>query len=291
MDNITKNWILTPMNLLYRISPKLDLRILYKLKTGHKLNLDQPVSFTEKLQWIKLYEKNELMTKCCDKYMVRNYVQSCDCGEILNTLLWEGFDPADIPFDDLPNQFVIKTTHGSSFNIICENKWKLNRNKTRFLLKKWLKSKYLPCYGEWFYGVEPPRIIIEKHLKNRNRSALFDYRFFCFHGEPKLIYIDTWKDDKTRVNLYDPNFNLLADSIGEDDHDFESQVFKPDRLDEMLEYSRKLSKNFLHVRVDFYYVNGNIIFGELSFTESAGFCKITPHALDIKMGNWLTLPI
>ncbi|KNZ42046.1 hypothetical protein AKG39_08865 [Acetobacterium bakii] len=282
--------MLTPMNLLYRISPKLNLRILYKLKTGHSLNLDQPVSFTEKLQWIKLYEKNDLMTKCCDKFWVRNYVESRGCGEILNELLWEGFDPADIPFDDLPNQFVIKITHGSGFNIICKNKECLDRDKTVVLLNKWLKTKYLPCYGEWFYGVEKARIVVDKYLKNEETDDLFDYKFLCFHGEPKIICIDSWKDPKTGVDLYDMDFNYIPDGKMGGGTDLPVRLSKPEKFEEMLEYARKLSKDFIHVRVDFYYVNGKIIFGELSFTDSAGFCKITPHTLDVKMGNWLTLP-
>lgn len=290
MNTITKNRLLAPMNLLYKISPRMDLQLLYKLKTGHTLHLDQPVTFTEKIQWIKLYEANPLLTKCCDKFMVREYIESCDCCEILNELLWQGFDPDEIPFDDLPDAFMIKVTHGSGFNIICKDKQELNQEKTIRLLKKWLKTKYLPCYGEWFYGIERPRVIVEKYLSDKNRHALFDYKFFCFHGEPKLIYIDTWKDAKTGVNLYDLEFNMMTDYKMGYENDLETHVAKPENLDKMLDYARKLSQDFLHVRVDFYNVNGKVVFGELSFTESAGFCKITPHSLDIKMGSWLKLP-
>src|SRR5690625_1319266 len=108
MNNLTKNIILTPMNLLYKTSPKTCLKVLFRLKTGYKLNLENPVTYNEKLQWIKLFDRDPLMTKCCDKFTVREYVKSQGCGEILNDLIWEGFDPDKIPFDDLPNQFVIK---------------------------------------------------------------------------------------------------------------------------------------------------------------------------------------
>lgn len=290
MNNLTKNKLLAPMNLLYKISPETDLKLLYKLKTGYTLHLDHPVTFTEKIQWIKQNDTNPLMPKCCDKFMVREYVESCDCGEILNELLWQGFDPKDIPFDDLPDEFIIKVTHGSGFNIICKDKKELNKDKTIRLLNKWLKSKYLTCYGEWFYGVEKPRVVVEKYLSNKKRNALFDYKFFCFHGEPKLIYIDTYKDAKTGVNLYDLEFNIMTDYKMGYENDLETYVGKPDNLDEMLDYARKLSQDFLHVRVDFYNVDGKIVFGELSFTESAGFCKITPHSLDVEMGSWLKLP-
>lgn len=290
MDNTVKNIILTPFNLLYKISPELDLKLLYKLKTGDKLNLKNPVTYNEKLQWIKLYDKNELMTKCCDKYSVREYVESCGCGEILNDLLWEGLNPVDIPFENLPNQFVIKVTHGSTFNIICKDKKDLNIPKTKALLNKWLKAKFLPCYGEWFYGVEKPRIIIEKYLIDERTNSLFDYKFFCFHGVPKVVYIDTWKDNYHAINAYDMDFNLLPDVKLGYDNDLTTKISKPENFDEMIEYAKKLSKDFLHVRVDFYDINGEIVFGELTFTKGAGFGEITPHSFHKEMGSWLNLP-
>ena len=156
MDNIKKNIILTPFNILYKISPKLDLKILFRLKLGYKLNLKNPRTYNEKLQWIKLYDKNPLMPKCCDKYAVREYIEEKGYGSILNNLIWEGFNPEDIPFDDLPDKFVLKVTHGSTFNIICQDKSKLDREDVIKNCKKWLKAKFLPCYGEWFYGIEKP---------------------------------------------------------------------------------------------------------------------------------------
>lgn len=289
MDNITKNILLSPFNLLYRVSPKLCLKILFKLKTGKRLDLKNPVTYNEKLQWIKLYDKNKLMPKCCDKYAVRQYVETKGCGEILNDLIWEGGNPDNIPFDNLPDQFVIKVTHGSTFNIICTNKESLNKDKIISNLKKWLKADFLKCYGEWFYGIEEPRIIIEKYLKNEE-GPLYDYKFFCFHGEPKLVYVDTWRDNKHSINAYDTSFNLLPDVKLGYDNDLKAKIEKPENFEEMLEYSKILSKDFMHVRVDFYSVNGKTIFGELTFTKSAGFGKITPASFEKKMGSWIQLP-
>ena len=127
------------MNLLYKISPKLCLKILFRLKTGYKLNLENPTTYNEKLQWIKLYDRDPLMAKCADKYAVRDYVKVQGCEEILNDLLWEGFNPDEIPFDDLPEQFVIKVTHGSTFNIICKDKSQLDKPKTK-KVEKMVKS-------------------------------------------------------------------------------------------------------------------------------------------------------
>lgn len=289
MDNITKNLILSPLNLLYKFSPELTLKILFRLKMGKKLNLKNPVSYNEKLQWIKLYDKNPLMPKCCDKFTVREYVKSRGCGEILNDLLWEGFNPKEIPFESLPDQFVIKVTHGSSFNIICEDKSELDIDKTISQLNKWLKADFLPCYGEWFYGIEKPRIIVEKYLKDDKYDSLYDYKFMCFHGEPKLVYVNTWKDNKPALNVYDTDFNLLPGVQLGFENDLDSPISKPEKFDEMLEYARVLSKDFMHVRVDFYEVNGKIIFGELTFTKSAGFGKITPYSFDEEMGSWIDL--
>lgn len=289
MDNIIKSKVLAPMNLLYKISPKLGLKILYKLKTGYTLDLDNPVRFTEKIQWIKLYERNTLMTTCSDKFLVRDYVESQGCGELLNELYWEGFNPEDIPFDDLPDTFVIKVTHGSGFNIICKNKKLLNRKKTIAVLKKWLNAKFILCYGEWFYGVEKPRVIVEKYLKDERREILFDYKFFCFHGEPYFIHV-MFLQDYASGNVYDLDFNFMPDVKMGVEKDVTEEVPKPENLDKMLEYARKLSKDFLHVRVDLYEVNGNVVFGELSFTKSAGFNKISPASFDVLMGSWLELP-
>ncbi len=290
MDNLTKNLILTPFNILYRFSPKLDLQLLFRLKMGHKLDLKNPKTYNEKIQWIKLYDKNPLMTKCCDKYAVRQYIEDRGYGHILNGLLWQGFDPEQIPFDTLPDRFVVKVTHGSTFNIICTDKSKLDRADVIKKCKKWLKAKFLPCYGEWFYGIEKPRVIVEEYLEGDNGLPLFDYKFFCFNGVPKLVYIDTWKDGEHTINAYDEDCNLFKGVRLGYPNDDETHVEKPDSWEEMKRIAADLSKDFLHVRVDFYYTHGKIYFGELTFTKGAGFGKIEPFSFDEKMGSWLELP-
>lgn len=290
MNAMAKNILLAPMNFLYKISPKLDLKIMYRLKTGHTLDLDNPVAFTEKLNWIKLHEKNMLMTKCCDKFLVRDYVKSRGCEEILNELYWEGFDPEEIPFDDLPDQFAIKVTHGCGFNIICDDKKKLDWEKTMAVLKKWLKSKPSCCYGEWFYGVEKPRIVIEKYLKDEKNDVLYDYKVYCFHGEPRFINVLVSQGYHSG-NVYDLDFNFMPNIQMGTGYDVIKDIPKPENLDQMLKYTQKLSKDFLHVRVDLYNFNGKIIFGELTFTKSAGFGQIIPYSFDIEMGSWINLPM
>lgn len=290
MDNLTKNVLLAPMNLLYRVNPEMALKILFRLKLGYKLNLNYPRTYNEKLQWVKLHDRNPLMPVCCDKYAVRSYVEAKGCGDILNDLLWEGFDPVEIPFDDLPEQFVIKVTHGSTFNIIVTDKSSLDRAEAVMKCKRWLKTDFLPCYGEWFYGVERPRVIVERYLEGDDGKALYDYKFFCFNGEPRMVYVDTWRDGHHAINAYDTDLNLFPGVKLGYPNDDEADVEKPSAWGEMLDISRRLSQGFCHVRVDLYYTHGKIYFGELTFTKSAGFGKIEPYEFDVKMGDWMRLP-
>lgn len=290
MDNLTKNIILTPFNILYKFSPKLTLRMLFRIKLGYTLDLNEPKTYNEKLQWIKLYDRNPLMTKCCDKYAVREYIESKNYGHLLNGLIWNGFNPEEIPFDILPERFVIKATHGSTFNIICMDKSTLNREEVVRKCRKWLKAKFLPCYGEWFYGIEKPRIIVEEYLEGDDGKALFDYKIFCFNGKAQMVYIDTWKDGEHTINAYDIELNLFDGVELGYPNDSSAKIIKPDCWDEMIKIAEDLSKDFLHVRVDFYYTHGKIVFGELTFTKGAGFGKIKPLEFDYKMGEWLKLP-
>ena len=282
-----KNVLLFPFNILYKISPEADLKILFRIKQGYKLNIKKPKTYNEKLQWIKLHDKNPLMPKCVDKYKVREYVESKGCKEILNELIWEGFNPDDIPYSELPNKFVIKVTHGSTFNIICTDKSKLNINETNAKLKKWLKAKFIPCYGEWFYGKEKPRIIIEKYLDDGHNGDLYDYKVFCFNGKAKLVDVHCGRFGEHKRNIYDLNWEFLKDVYFKYNH-FEG-IEKPKELDSLIRYAEILSKDFYHARVDFYIVNGKIIFGELTFTNGAGFDTIKPYDFDLKMGEWLNL--
>ena len=289
MDTIKKNIILMPFNVLYKISPKMELQLLFRIKQGYKLNLKNPQTYNEKIQWIKLYDKNPLMPKCVDKYTVREYIESIGCQDILNELLWEGFNADDIPFDELPKKFVIKVTHGSTFNIICQNKEDLNIENVKKKLKKWLKMKFIPCYGEWFYGIEKPRIIVEKFIESKDE--LKDYKVFCFNGEPKIIGVYSNRfNGKLCQELYDTKWNLLNDHTNH--YELPKELTpKPKNLNQILNYSRRISKGFLHVRVDFFNPDDTLIFGEMTFTGSAGFGKFSSKEFALKMGNYLKLPI
>lgn len=283
-----KKFILAPMNLLYKINPELNLKILYRVRTHRKLNLENPKTYSEKLQWIKLYYKNKLLPICADKYKVREYVKRCGCENTLIKLLWEGYNPCDIPFENLPQQFVIKVTHGSGMIIICKDKYKLNIPQTIKTLNRRLKEKYLPCYGEWFYGIIKPRIIIEEFLDAGKGYSPVDYKIYCFHGEPKYIITHVDRFTNHRSNMYDLDWNPIQ-NISMKEIDPNLKVEKPKELKELLEYARILSKPFIHVRVDLYILNSNIYFGELTFTSDAGFAKIEPIEAEVEIGSWLEL--
>lgn len=289
MNMRSKEVILAPMNFLYRIKPELCLKILYRLKTGRNLNLNNPRTYSEKVQWLKLNYKNKLLPICADKYKVRQYVKKCGLESILTRLLWEGFNPNEIPFDELPQKFVIKVTHGCGYNIICKDKSQLSIPKTIKKLKRWLKEKYFPCYGEWFYGVIKPRIIIEEYLDDGTGKLPIDYKIFCFHGEPKYIAAHVDRFINHRRKMYDIDwkpFPIIARYVDPNVH-----VEKPKELDKILEYARILSKEFIHVRVDLYIVNSKIYFGELTFADEAGFGTISPKEMEKMVSSWIRLPL
>ena len=288
MNNITKSIILTPLNILYKISPRATLKIVFRIKQGYPLNLSIPKTYNEKLQWIKLYDRNELMPKCCDKYTVRQYVKEQGCEKILNHLLWQGFIPEEIPFKKLPEKYVIKVTHGSTFNIIQDGNKLISSQEVIKKCHKWLKTKFLPCYGEWFYGIEKPRIIIEDYIESHDDEQLRDYKVFCFNGIPRLIRIDTDRFTNHKMDFYDINWNKISDAgMGYPTSDRE--FLRPECLDELLKYATILSKPFHHARTDFYIVDNRIYFGEITFTNGAGFDKFSSYDFDLMLGNWLKL--
>ncbi len=288
MKTQTKNIILTPFNILYKISPVSELKLLFRLKQGYPLNTERPVTYNEKLQWLKLNDRNPLIPKCVDKYLVREYLKENGFEELLNELYWHGFDPEEIPFDELPERFVIKVTHGSTFNIIVKDKNDLDKKKTIATLRKWLKTQYIPCYGEWFYGIERPRIIVEKYLED-DTGGLRDYKVFCFHGKAKIMSVIVGRNSEPKLNFYTPDWRFVQNAHFKKYAHFETFA-KPECLDGMIKKAEAVSKPFMHARVDFYIVNGKPVFGEICFINGGGFDRFKPYALDKKMGSWLKLP-
>lgn len=287
MNSVLKKALLSPFDVLYDINPEFELKLMWFLKKKHRLNLDDPQTFNEKLNWLKLNHYDEKMLICADKLRVRDYVKSKKAEETLVALLWSGDDPEDIDFDDLPNQFVIKTTHGSGNNIICKDKGSLDLGQVVSCLKKWLKEKYLRCYGEWVYKDNHPKVICEE-LLGADCDDLPDYKVFCFNGVPKLIEVDFDRFTDHKRNIYTRDWEFVDASIGFPNAP-ERQFKKPELLEEMLSYAEKLSSDFPFARVDFYLVKGRVYFGEITFFHGAGYDKFSSKELEMSMGRWLDL--
>ncbi|RHW39560.1 carbonic anhydrase [Lysinibacillus yapensis] len=270
---------------------KLMVQLQYRIATGRKLSLKKPVRFTEKLQWYKLYYRHPLMTQCADKYEVRNYLIKKGYVDIL-VPLYGAYDTAEeIDFSKLPERFVLKTTNGSHTNILCEDKSKLDKELTRKTLNKWLNAWDGKVGREWaYYGVKP-KIICEKYLEKDRNDDLVDYKFFCFNGEPFYLYviIERNLEGGLKLGIYDINFNKLPYKRSEI-KGFNSDVPKPKNFDKMIQIARDLSKDFPHVRVDLYNIDGHIVFGELTFYDGSGYQGYTPDEFDFMLGEKFRLP-
>ena len=270
---------------------KFYIKAYYRLVMGSKLNLKEPKTFNEKLQWLKLYDRNPEYIQMVDKIAVKKYVANIIGEEyIIPTLgIWDKFE--DIDFDKLPNQFVLKTNHsgGSSGIVICKDKKTLDIEAARKKLNKSLRTNYFYKTREWPYKEIKPRILAETYLEDESKSELKDYKFFCFNGEPKIIQVDFHRfEDHTR-NIYDIDWKLLDLKIKlKNDPNF--IINKPVQLNKMLEFASLLSKNIPHVRVDFYYANGKIFFGELTFYHGSGTENFIPNSWNYKLGHWIGLP-
>ena len=264
---------------------------MYKAKFNKFPNLKEPKNYTEKLQWLKLYDHNPLYTSLVDKYEVKNYVKE-RIGEkyIIPTLgVWNKFE--DIDFNILPNQFVLKTTHDSGGVVICQNKDTFDYMQAKNKIEKSLKNSFYSIYREWPYKDVQPRIIAEKYMKDGKTQELRDYKFFCFDGNVKALFIASDRqniNEETKFDFFDENFNHLPFVNGHPNADVTPE--KPSRFDEMKEVAQKLSNGFCHVRVDLYEVDGSIYFGEMTFYHWSGFVPFIPSEWDEVFGNWLILP-
>lgn len=274
---------------IIKLKDYLFIKYKYYAKTELKLNLKNPQSFNEKLQWLKLYDRNPEYTKMVDKYEVKKYISNIIGKDyIIPTLgIYNYFD--EIDFDKLPNQFVLKCTHDSGGIVICKDKNNLDIKQVKKKINKSLKKNYYYSGREWPYKNVKPRIIIEKYMEDKETEDLKDYKFFCFNGVPKLMFIATDRGKhETKFNFYDLNFNKL--NIKQHYPNDKRKIIKPKNFDRMIELSKLLSKNIPHVRVDWYEINGKLYFGELTFYHFSGFEAFEPEEWNYKLGEMLKLP-
>ena len=278
----------------YGLHDKMDdrefLERKFKAIFHRKIDLENPQTMNEKMQWLKLYDRNPRYTMMVDKYKVRDYIAEQLGEEYLIPLLGVWDDPDDIDFNKLPDQFVLKCNHNSGLGMcICKDKSKLDIKKTKTELRKGLKQDYYLTGRECPYKDVPRKIIAEKYMLDVKTGELMDYKFYCFDGEMKFAMVnsDRISDEPTKADYFDRNFNWLDFTWGYQ-HDARKPE-KPEGFEEMVQIAEKLSKGIPHVRVDLYYCNHHIYFGELTFFDGSGFDRIEPTEWDYKIGRWIKL--
>lgn len=264
------------------------IKLEYRLKFNKRLNLNNPKTYNEKLQWLKLNDRKKIYTTMVDKYEAKNYVANIIGEEhIIPTIdVYDNFE--EIDFDSLPNRFVIKPTHTSGNVFVCKDKNTIDYKKLKKEVNQWIKRRYYNNHREWPYKNIKPKIIIEKYMVDESGTELKDYKFFCFNGEPKMLFVAVDRPFDTKFNFYDMNFKKLP--FMQHYNNFEKTIEKPKGFEKMIELSRKLSKDIPHVRVDFYDINGKVYFGELTFYHFGGLEKFEPGDWDKKIGDMLQLP-
>lgn len=278
-------------NSFIKLPDKYYLKIKYKIKMKKNLNIDNPKTFNEKLQWLKLYDRKPEYIKMVDKYEVKKFVAST-IGEqyIIPTLgVWEKFN--DIKFDELPDQFVLKCTHDSGGLVIVTDKSKFDKDNAKKKISRCLKRNYFYSGREWPYKNVKPRIIAEKYMVDESGYELKDYKFFCFNGKCNAMFIATDRNAKTETcfDFYDRNFNHLPFTNGHPNS--ANKLCKPENFDLMVHLAEKLSEGIPQCRIDFYNISGKVFFGEITFFHWSGLKPFEPEEWDYKFGSWIDLDV
>lgn len=268
------------------------LSLKWKLCMDYPLNLDNPTSFSEKLQWLKLYNHNPLYTTLVDKVAVKDYVAGILGQEYIIPTLGVYDRPEDIDWDALPSKFVLKCTNDSASVVICKDKGTLDKNKVIRKFKECLKHNYFYQGREWPYKNVPRRIIAEKYIEpSPGMNDLPDYKFFCFDGKVKAMFIATDRQtpgEKVKFDFFDANFNHLPFRQGHDHAKVTPS--KPENFELMKVASEKLSRGIPHARIDFYDLGDRVLFGEVTLFHFGGVTPFEPVDWDYKFGEWLKLP-
>lgn len=282
---------LAKLGLLNSVPDEVFLKERFKRVFGYELNLEHPQTFNEKLQWLKLYDRKPEYTRMVDKYEAKKYVAE-RIGEdhIIPTLgVWERFD--DIDFEALPDQFVLKCTHDCGGLVICRDKSRLDIPAARKKINRCLKRNYYYSNREWPYRGVQPRIIAEAYMEDAETAELRDYKFFCFNGAAKLLFIASERQkegEETKFDFFDMEFQHLDVRNGHPNADVCPE--KPKHFDEMRAFAEKLSQGIPQLRVDFYEANDQVYFGELTFYHWSGIVPFDPPEWDRILGDWIKLP-
>jgi len=269
----------------------LYLKMKFRVIMGKSLHLKNPVTFNEKLQWLKLYDRKPIYTTMVDKYEAKKFVSE-KIGEeyIIPTLgVWNSFD--EIDFDSLPEQFVLKCTHDSGGLVIVKDKAKMDRAAAKEKIESCLKKNFYYSGREWPYKNVKPRILAEAYMEDEKTAELRDYKFFCFDGKAKALFVASERQkegEETKFDFFDMDYNHIPVTNGHPNA--ETPPEKPKTFEQMRALAEQLSAGIPHLRVDFYEVNGKIYFGELTFAHWSGMVPFNPEEWDTTFGSWITLP-
>lgn len=272
------------------IPDKLYLKVLFRGSMGYKLDLHHPKTFNEKLQWLKLHDRNPLYTTLVDKYRVKQWVAD-KIGEeyIIPTLaVYQSVDEIDL--DKLPNQFVLKCNHDSGSVIICRDKATFDLEAAKAKLQKGLNTNYYDCWREWPYKDIKRCIIAEKYLSHKTQDVITDYKFFCFNGKPTFCQVIKDRQTLETIDFYDMQW-IHQPFVGLNPQckNATTIISRPFEYEKMIELSKQLSKGIKFVRVDFYEDNHQVYFGEMTFFPMAGLGKFTPDDWNLRIGKMIEL--
>lgn len=270
---------------------KTFLKLYYRIFTGNRLDLENPRTFNEKIQWLKLYNQRPEYTIMADKYLAKEYVGKKIGEQYIIPLLGVWDSPDEINFDELPDRFVLKCNHNSGTGMcICKDKSALDIDKVKKKLKKGLNENFFLHGREWAYKNVPRKIIAEEYMEDESGYELKDYKIFSFDGVPKLIEVDFGRFTKShKRNLYTTDWKLVNAEIKYRSAS-DRKIDRPECLNEMLELAGKLSEGIPQMRVDFYVINKKIYFGELTFYHGSGLEDFRPESLGVKLGDYIKLP-
>lgn len=291
-DRIRLRMLLWRVNLRKFFLNDYDLTVrIYKKRKGVNPNLENPITFSEKLSYLKLHYRNPLQTLCADKYYAAEYVKACGFGNILKKTYGVFNNAEDIDFIHLPNKFFLKCNHWSGFNYIVD-KNRINQKHTKKLFRILLKHNYYMFGREWPYKNIQPRVICEEVLSNKDGSSLVDYKFYCFMGEPKYFMVSYGEyEHDVKNHKFDMNLQSIDHYFKQDPTLDKNEIIFPDNIDEMILIVRKLCEPFPHVRVDLYNIDGRIVFGELTFYSSGGIVNVASDDYDKEIASWIDLAV
>ena len=284
-------WSLVDRGFLNWVPDEIYLKVLFFCKTHKKLNLKNPITFPDKLNWLKLHDRNPKYVKLVDKYKATSVIADLAGEEYVIPVLgvWESFN--EIDFNGLPDRFVLKASNDSGSVYICRDKNKADFSKAKKVLERGLKRNYLWHAREWPYKMVHPCIIAEEYLEetdeNDAEKCLTDYKFFCFNGEPRIVYVSKDNAEDPTTDFFDMDFNHLPIIIRDKPANIQPQ--KPPGFEEMKEVARKLSSGIPHIRVDCYQVNGRVYVGEFTFYHLGGMAEVKPEEWNVRLGDWIPL--